>query len=117
MSGQTDNKTYAEAAILAGVLGFFIGGLINVNDADIIKIVLSAVITGVIVFIAVFYSLKLVFAGKNGPETAVKEFTADKKNMPAEKPAGLKKSDPIKGKKLDIVTKVDDDLFDDIYGK
>lgn len=99
-----------EVAVLAGVLGFFVGGLFRINR-EIIDIVLSAVITGTLAFVITYYAMMLVFSGKNDDDGFVEGIppvvgkTAAKNNKPEKK-----------GGRLDIISE-DDGLFNDIYGK
>ena len=66
-----------EIALLARVLGFFLGGLINVRK-EMIDIVLSAVVTGVTVFFVAYFAMKLVFSGtKTGGEEGGNSFAPD----------------------------------------
>jgi hypothetical protein len=114
-----------EIALLAGVFGFFLGGLINFRK-EIVDIVLSAVVTGVLVFVTAYYAMKLVFSGvkKSSNESegmfAEDNFVRVKADKAAAINAGkpaegsLKKS--VKGKRLDIVSS-DDSLFEDLYKK
>lgn len=114
-----------EIALLAGVLGFFLGGLINVRK-EIIDIVFAAVVTGVLVFFITYFAMTLVFSGKNGAGRGEEsDFRTDNFNSvkaAKQKPAALQErpvrvqSSLLKGKKLDVVSK-DDTLFDDIYKK
>jgi hypothetical protein len=104
-----------EIAVLAGVLGFFIGGLIRINR-EIIDIVLSAVITGTLAFIITYYAMMLVFSGKkdgiNDDDGGFVEGIPPVVATPT-----VKNNKPEnKGGRLDIKSE-DDGLFDDIYGK
>ena len=111
-----------EIALLAGVLGFFLGGLINFRK-EVIDIVLSAVVTGVLVFFTSYFAMKLVFhgtkpedsgeAGAFGPDNFEK--AAGAKRTPA-KPSEAAATKAVKGKKLDLISR-DDSLFDDLYKK
>ena len=103
-----------EIAVLAGVFGFFVGGLVNINR-EILDIILSAVISGTAVFVVTYYSMILVFSGKKKPSSG-SEFI---EGLPVlnnfSKISSIKKT-AVKGTKLDIISK-DDDLLNNIYGK
>ncbi|MEI7542192.1 MAG: hypothetical protein WCJ94_02945 [bacterium] len=126
MAKKISEHMEVEIAMLAGVLGFFLGGLINVKKDDIVVIVLSAVVTGVIVFFATYYAMLLVFSGTKKTDTKENE-TFETLNFDKEKignkvakdlvePKSMIKEKPIKGKKLDIVSS-DDNLYEDLYKK
>ena len=119
MSGQYRN-TEVEVALLASVPGFFIGGMVNYNR-DIVGIVLSSVVTGVVVFFVVYYAMVLVLAGKKKPDVGgeyFEELKAPAAVKKAVREARGRKASVNKGKKVDLVTKgSEDDLFNDIYGK
>jgi len=83
-----------EISILTGLMGFFIGGLINVKN-DIVNILLGAVIGGVFVSFLSYFVIVIFFKGRLG----IKDSRTGKKE---------------KGKKLDVVLK-DEDNYDDIY--
>jgi hypothetical protein len=112
-----------EIAILAGVLGFFVGGLLNVKK-ELLDIALSAVITGAIVFFTSYFAMVLVFSGKKRSDNDDGAAYADQfveKNFEDLKQPDMAKTGDIKkeilakkGKKVDFVSK-DDGLFDDIY--
>lgn len=114
-----------EIALLAGVLGFFLGGLVNVRK-EIIDIVFAAVVTGVLVFFTAYFAMSLVFAGTrkndNIDEDDFKGDNFDRVKSKIRREDALpntpirKQNVPAKGKKIDIVSQ-DDTLFDDIYKK
>ena len=114
-----------EIALLAGVLGFFLGGLINVRK-EILDIVFAAVVTGVLVFFTAYFAMTLVFAGTKKDDGAEEggfqhdnfdrvRAAKSQANSPAA-PGVKKQTGQVKGKKIDIVSE-DDSLFDDIYKK
>ena len=114
-----------EIALLAGVLGFFLGGLINVRK-EVIDILMSAVVTGVLVFFVTYFAMKLVFSGSktnnggdvNGfaPDNFDRVKSAQSVIPGAQKPVRETASKAVKGKKLDLISR-DDSLFDDLYKK
>lgn len=114
-----------EIALLAGVLGFFLGGLLNVKK-EILDIVLAAVITGALVFFISYYAMILIFSGakKNtlDDEYGFHPVDIDKirsgKNAPNSRDKNAVKSPDkaAKGKKLDLISS-DDNLYEDLYKK
>jgi hypothetical protein len=103
-----------EIAVLTGVFGFFVGGLININR-EILDIILSAVLSGTAVFVVTYYAMILVFSGKK------KEVidTGFIEGLPGINEPSKTKTGPTgvkKGTKIDLVSK-DDDLMNNIYGK
>jgi len=103
-----------EIAVLAGVLGFFVGGLIRINR-EIIDIVLSAVITGTLAFVITYYAMMLVFSGKKDEKNDDDGFVEG--IPPAVGKTAVRNNKPEKkGGRLDIISE-DDGLFNDIYGK
>jgi hypothetical protein len=103
-----------EVAVLAGVMGFFIGGLIRINR-EILDIILSAVLSGTVVFVVTYYAMILVFSGKKNNEISGEfvEGLPEMSNIAVEK---TEKKSVNKGSKLDIVSK-DDELMNELYGK
>jgi hypothetical protein len=112
-----------EIALLAGVLGFFLGGLINVRK-EILDIFLSAVVTGVLVFFTAYYAMKLILSGTK-KHIAEDEYTFQPDNFEkvksvkaaaniTGKPGVQTAEKAVKGKKLDLISR-DDNLFDDLY--
>lgn len=128
MSKKISEHMEVEIAMLAGILGFFLGGLINVKKDDIVVILLSAVVSGVIVFFATYYAMILVFSGTKKTDIDINEnetfgnvdFGKVKNvNKQTQNPVNLNsiiKEKPLKGKKLDIVSS-DDNIYDDLYKK
>jgi|GEM_PF-1490640 hypothetical protein len=102
-----------EVAVLAGVLGFFIGGLIRING-EILDIILSAVLSGTAVFVVTYYAMILIFSGKKKDDISG-EFVEGLPEMSALAAGKNEKKSANKGSKLDIVSK-DDDLMNDIFG-
>ncbi|HDQ26023.1 MAG TPA: hypothetical protein ENN43_04675 [bacterium] len=98
----------ADAAILAGVLGFFTGGLLGIKK-EVVDMLLMATVTGVIVFFAAFFIIERFmmkkypeqFSRGGGPRKNVKKRTEGKK--------GEKK----RGTRIDITVKDED--IDDIF--
>lgn len=93
----------AQLSILAGVFGFFAGGLIN-SGGEIVDVMLGAAIGWGIVFFAVYLVLENIY--KNIDEELTGDLT------PAR--AVSRKMEKNKGKKIDIIAK-SDELFEDIY--
>ncbi len=89
-------RAKAEVSIIAGLAGFFLGGIINVSR-EIIDIVLGAVAGGAAVFFVSFFILGLIY-GSKAASAGKDEFV----------PAEFKKdNDSKKGKKIDFVIKDD----------
>lgn len=98
-----NRQVKVQIAVLAGVFGFFLGGLINAGR-EIIGMTLGAVVGWAVFFFAAFIVLDFIYKspeekGETGPAV-----TRTKKT-------GAEKS---KGKKIDITVK-GDESFDDIY--
>ncbi len=89
-------QTKIQASIIASLFGFFIGGIININN-EIMNIFLSAITGGIIVFFLFFLILNALFKSEN-PEV--------KSN-----------SNQNKGKKLDITINDTDDLINNYLNK
>lgn len=93
-----NRRTQAETALLAGLGGFFLGGLFNVSK-EIIEIMTGAVVGGAIVFFASFFIMGLIFDIKDEHATFISE-------VDDFVPAKMKRdNDSKKGKKIDIVIK------------
>ncbi len=89
-------QTKIQASIIVSLFGFFIGGIININN-ELINIFLSAITGGIIVFFIFFLILNILF--KN--ETPKAEY----------------KNNENKGKKLDITINDADDLINNYLNK
>lgn len=94
----------AQLAVLAGVFGFFLGGLINAGK-ELVDVMLGAVIGWGLVFFAAYMILENIYKGVD------EEKYTDSK--PAVSAASLK-AERNKGKKIDIMAK-SEDMFEDIY--
>jgi hypothetical protein len=93
----------AQLAVLAGIFGFFAGGLINAGK-ELVDVMLGAAIGWGIIFFACFIFLEHFYGDPSGREPEEKD---------AVHKAG-RKAEKNKGKKIDIIAKSDDN-FDDIY--
>lgn len=94
----------AQLSILAGVLGFFLGGLIN-SSKELVDVMLGAAIGWGIMFFVVYMALENLY---KDPEAQSSE---EKDGEARVKKSGDERS---KGKKIDITLK-DNNSFDDIY--
>ena len=93
-----NRRNQAETALLAGLGGFFLGGLFNVRK-EIIDIMTGAVIGGAVVFFAGFFILGLVFKIN---DEEISSGGSDEGFVPAKFKSD---KDSKKGKKIDIVIK------------
>lgn len=91
-----NEHTRIQASIIAALIGFFIGGIVNINR-EIMDIFLSAIIGGLIIFFIVFYALNIFLK---------------KDNINA-----VNKKDKTKGQKLDIIINDTDDLINNYLNK
>lgn len=91
-----NKQTKFQASIITALIGFFIGGIINIK-LEIMEIFLSAIIGGLIIFFITFYILNIYFKDDN--------LTLNNKN------------DKKKGQKVDIIINDTDDLINNYLNK
>jgi hypothetical protein len=94
----------AQFSVLAGILGFFIGGLIN-SGKELVDVMLGAAIGWGLVFFAVYMALENMYKDPEEKSPGVNR---------AEASAIKKGAEKSKGKKIDITVK-SDETFEDIY--
>ena len=94
----------AQLSVLVGVLGFFIGGLINAGK-ELVDVMLGAAIGWGLVFFAVYITLDRLYKDpmEKSPDENIAAASAAQR--------GREKS---KGKKIDITIK-SEESFEDIY--
>lgn len=93
----------AQVSILAGVFGFFIGGLINAGR-EILDIMMGAAIGWAAAFFTAFFILKKMYAD---PDEEKEEIAYRRQEIRESKNAK-------KGTRIDITVK-DDQSFSDLY--
>jgi len=94
----------AQLSVLVGVLGFFIGGLVN-SGKELVDVMLGAAIGWGLVFFAVYMFLEAVYREPDEKSPAENRASAGATQKGAEK---------SKGKKIDITVN-GDETFEDIY--
>jgi len=94
------NKIAIEVSLLVSLLGFFIGGIIQINN-EVIDIFLSA-ITGSIIVFFIAYTIMVIFY--RGKDYIIDETTE-------------KKQENNKGKKVDILINDTDEIVNNYLNK
>jgi len=94
----------AQIGMLAGIFGFFSGGLLTYNK-ELIVMFASAVIGWTVFFFPAFF-VTLIVTGDDERKI---------KTTPAQEKANTAAGNKQKGKKVDFL--VNDDLYDDIFKK
>ena len=106
-----NRRLAAEISVLAGIFGFFLGGLVNFKK-EIVDIMMAATVTGVGLAFLVFFVIYAVFYEqmKKESESWGTSYTSNTGNT-------QNKNTPKKqvGKKVDFVVDDDGDIRDSLY--
>jgi hypothetical protein len=94
------NKIAIEVSLLVSLLGFFIGGIIQINN-EVIDIFLSAITGSFIVFFIAYIIMVIFYRGK--------DYIIDE--------ATEKKQENNKGKKVDILINDTDEIINNYLNK
>lgn len=94
------NKIAIEISLLVSLLGFFIGGIIQINN-EVIDIFLSAITGSIIVFFIAYIAIVIFYRDK---DKLIYESTE-------------KKEEHNKGKKIDIIINDTDEIINNYLNK
>jgi len=94
------NKIAIEVSLLVSLLGFFIGGIIQINN-EVIDIFLSAITGSIIIFFITYIIMVIFYRGKD----YIIDDTTEKKQ------------ETNKGKKVDILINDTDEIVNNYLNK